>query len=395
MSSLGRQKNHKMESTEETMLTDFLPNIAPVLMVIESNKDVYMIQPYIPHSLYDIVSYSPAIFNTSHAKPLFILYQILHAMSLFHVKGLGVGKLNFQSILLDEKLWVHLSNPDVSIFKCRDETQTLNGACDGESTNKNVDDTKTVEKSDVVQPRTESHSELSDRQSNLFRNNDFVEDARTFLHSCQYCKYETKDLPDLTEDWVHRKITNFKYLMILNHLAGRRIGDPNHHPVIPWVMDFSSPDGGFRDLSVSKFRLNKGDNQLDLTYESFLDMTDTTHVPHHVTDFLSDITYYVYKARRTPKSILCLHVRSKWVPNEYPTSMQRMQEWTPDECIPEFFTDSTIFTSIHEDLPDIELPPWTKNAEDFVRKHMDVLESDQVSDMLHHWIDLTFGYKVS
>ena len=43
---------------------------------------------------------------------------------------------------------------------------------------------------------------------------------------------------------------------------------------------------------------------------------------------------------------------------------------------------------------DVVLPPWAKgSAREFIRKHREALESDFVSENLHHWIDLIFGYR--
>ncbi|KIH51673.1 hypothetical protein ANCDUO_18236 [Ancylostoma duodenale] len=107
----------------------------------------------------------------------------------------------------------------------------------------------------------------------------------------------------------------------------------HNHPIFPWVCDFKQKNGGWRDLSKTKYRLTKGDDQLGQNFR---------HLSHHIPEVLSDIGYMVYKARVESKSNLCKHVRSNWVPREYPASMTRMYEWTPDECIPEFYDDPSI-----------------------------------------------------
>ena len=49
----------------------------------------------------------------------------------------------------------------------------------------------------------------------------------------------------------------------------------------------------------------------------------------------------------------------------------------------------------HDDVRvgNVQLPPWAENERDFVYKMRLALESDYVSQHLHQWIDLIFGYK--
>jgi WD repeat-containing protein 81 len=203
-----------------------------------------------------------------------------------------------------------------------------------------------------------------------------------------------KDLSNLTKQWCDNKISNFDYLLILNCLAGKQLDSPFNHPIFPWITDFQSFNTNLRDLSISKFRLNKGDTHLDMTYQAAKQLN--TSPPYHITEFLSEITYFVYKSRQTDKQTLCQHVRSNWVPNEYPKSIDRLYIWTPEECIPEFYCDSNIFKSIHDDLPDLQVPNWCNGSiDEFIRTHRLLLESDLVSKKLHHWVDLVFGYKLT
>ena len=106
------------------------------------------------------------------------------------------------------------------------------------------------------------------------------------------------DIETVTARWCQGDICNLNYLMLLNKAAGRTMGDALFCPVLPWVTDFttasegsnSAGNGGMggqqwclRDLTKSKFRLNKGDTQLNVTYRSALEH-GMMHgvVPHHI-----------------------------------------------------------------------------------------------------------------
>uniref|UniRef100_A0A8C9L6M5 WD repeat-containing protein 81 n=1 Tax=Pavo cristatus TaxID=9049 RepID=A0A8C9L6M5_PAVCR len=337
------------------------PNVLQAEALLESAEMLYVIYPYVQYCLHDIVTFSPAKLTNSHAKILFLLFHVLQAMRACHQAGLACGAFSLRDVAVDEKLCSRLR----------------------------------VNFREYEGPRKEE----TNAEADLERvNEQSCAGMRGDTARCSTCQQE---LRDLVLQWVHGRVSNFDYLMRLNSLAGRRMGDPNYHPVLPWVVDFTTKNGKFRDLRKSKFRLNKGDKQLDFTYEmtkqAFVaggSSGEQLHVPHHISDVLSDITYYVYTARRTPKSVLCCHVRSQWEPNEYPASMERMQSWTPDECIPEFYTDPSIFRSIHPDMPDLDVPSWCSSYEEFIEVHRMLLESREVSQDLHHWIDLTFGYKL-
>ena len=317
-----------------------LSHILPTYFILETEESFYLIRPHSKVTLLDAVRYSPALLSSSRIQTLFLLYQLKYCLENLSCPLTRWDSLNLASFYLDRNLWLYSSGV-------------------------------TAPPTDQLICSEEKH-EVANNRASLLQNS--------------------------TRLWQECRMSNFDYLMLVNEFAGRKMGDPNNHPFLPWVSDFNSPDTHLRDLTKSKYRLTKGDAQLDFTYTSPAYSSinvESILEPHHVTDTFSEITYYIYLARRTPRSILCRYVRPRWEPSEYPTSVTRIQEWTPDECIPEFFQDPTVFRSIHPDLPDLRVPDWCESPESFVAWHKNMLESDPVSCNLHNWIDLYFGYKLS
>lgn len=256
------------------------PNHFPFLGAVESNTHFYLIyNPLLENSLLDCIAYSPAMLDKNYNKPLFIVYQLLNLLKSIHEKGLLLGEIATSDIFMTENLLLH------------------------------------------VIPRIESNL-IAYEFEEMTNAPDPSAPASLLFNPLQTLK-------DYCQLWCTGQISNFDYLTILNNFAGRRIDSADYHHIVPWVIDFSSKNGNWRDMTKTKYRLTKGDAQLDLTFQHNKHGSDTT-TSHHVSDVLSEITFYVYMARKTPKSVLCRHVRAKFVAAEYPASIKRLQEWTPD-----------------------------------------------------------------
>ena len=80
-------------------------------------------------------------------------------------------------------------------------------------------------------------------------------------------------------------------------------------------------------------------------------------------------------------------------------NLQDVRELIPEfYCLPEFLTNSNNFdfgaTQKGDVVNDVQLPPWAKgDPKEFVRLHREALESKFVSEHLHEWVDLIFGFK--
>jgi hypothetical protein len=225
----------------------------------------------------------------------------------------------------------------------------------------------------------------------------------------------------VTRQWQRREISNFDYLMHLNNAADRSVNDLTQYPVFPHVLtDFESPKLDFsdpsiyRDLSKPMGALNP--QRLKYFQKRFKTMPEADPEMGIPPPFLYGTHYstpgYVlyYLVRCAPEYMLCLQngkfdatdrmfhsMRETWESSlTNPTDLK--------ELIPEFFCGTGDFLNNIDDLElgrrhtgdrldGVELPPWAKRPQDFVRKMRKALESEHVSNHLHLWVDLVFGCK--
>lgn len=222
---------------------------------------------------------------------------------------------------------------------------------------------------------------------------------------------------NMTQRWQHREISNFEYLMFLNTIAGRTYNDLNQYPVFPWVitnyeseeLDLTLPSN-FRDLSKPVGALNpKRAAFFAERYESWED--DQVPKFHYGTHYSTASFVLSWLLRIEPFTTSFLNFQGGKFDHADRAFSSVSRAWrncqrdTSDikELIPEFYYLPEMFVNMNnynlgvmDDgtvVSDVELPPWAKTPEEFVRISRLALESEFVSCQLHQWIDLIFGYK--
>ncbi|KAI9091275.1 hypothetical protein DFS34DRAFT_328787 [Phlyctochytrium arcticum] len=223
----------------------------------------------------------------------------------------------------------------------------------------------------------------------------------------------------VTDMWARREISNFEYLMWLNTVSGRTYNDLTQYPVFPWVItDYTSPKLDLKDPSIYR-DLSKPIGALDERrleqfaerYSAFEDPNGQIKKFHYGTHYSSAAATLFYLLRVEPYTTLHIALQAGKFdhPDRQFHSMQScwnsvlkgngdVKELIPEfYYMPEFLCNENKFDlgtkQTGERLDNVILPPWAETAEDFVRIHREALESDHVSENLHQWIDLIWGYK--
>ena len=215
----------------------------------------------------------------------------------------------------------------------------------------------------------------------------------------------------ITEKWLSGQLSNYEYIMYVNMFAGRSFNDLSQYPVFPWVLaDYTSTELNlddpktFRDLSRPIGTLNEA--RLEKLKIMSAEDEESNHALYRM--HYSN-GYYVCHYMIRVEPFTSLHIKSQngqfdhcsrmffSIPGAWKSVTGASSDYR--ELIPELFTTPQILTNNDGfDLGpygNVELPAWAKSPEDFVSKHMQALESPYVTENLHNWIDLIFGYKQS
>ncbi|KKA27601.1 hypothetical protein TD95_001437 [Thielaviopsis punctulata] len=224
----------------------------------------------------------------------------------------------------------------------------------------------------------------------------------------------------VTRRWQRGEMSNFHYLMMVNTMAGRTFNDLTQYPVFPWVLaDYTSSElnlndpATFRDLSKPMGAQTPG--RIPAYHENYTALAEIDETPfHYGTHYSTAMIVSSYLIRLPPfvHSFILLQggsfdhadrlfhsIPAAWR-SASADNKTDVRELIPEFfCLPEFLRNINGYAfgtreSTGTPVDHVELPPWAHgDPKVFIQKHREALECPYVSQHLHAWIDLIFGYK--
>lgn len=249
-----------------------------------------------------------------------------------------------------------------------------------------------------------------------------------YLPAQLFPKLSVSSLSSLTQLWIGHEISNFEYLMCLNTIAGRTYNDLGQYPIFPWILaDYKSKEldlcnpSTFRDFKWPMGAQNEEQRQLiagkyfdlEYVYDESKKADDCSALPpFHFGSHYSVAGFVLWYLLRC-EPFTSLHIQLQDGKFDKPDRMFSSMEaaWRGcttnssdvKELVPELFYFPEILQNINRldlgttqngrKIDGVALPPWCKDSFEFISMHREALESEYVSQNLHHWIDLIFGFK--
>jgi len=252
------------------------------------------------------------------------------------------------------------------------------------------------------------------------------ENAKSRLVRMKNLGRQNEEMRSITKKWQNEGLSNFNYLMFLNTWAGRTYNDITQYPVFPWVLkDYESEYLAFEDSKQwhKIFRdltrpMGAQTEPRAAEFRQRYEDSEGTGAPifHYGTHYSSAAVVLYFLIRLEPFTQFSLDLQGgkfdvadrlfKSIPTCFKLSSETGGMQDVKELIPEFFFLPELLQNINRFnfgkldteeenwVDNVGLPAWAHgNPDRFIRLHREALESTYVSENLHHWIDLIFGYK--
>ena len=215
------------------------------------------------------------------------------------------------------------------------------------------------------------------------------------------------------EKWSSGYLDTYSYIMILNTLSGRTYNDLAQYPIFPWILkDYTSNEldlnesNSYRDLN---FPIYAQEEEYRKNLKKRYDSIEDSEIKYHSGSHYSNpafVCYYLVRIK--PFSIYASEIQGNCFdqPDRLFHNIKNFYKVQGkfQELIPEFFNIPEIYVNINNynfgknleniKVNDVILPLWASNSPRlFSKMNKKALESQYVSQQIHNWIDLIFGYK--